>query len=195
VNSPTIIETERLVIRPMCMADLPLVYARASDPEVPRFTGEILSCEQTRELLQRRVREQASKAPFGGRAIVLKSHQLNIGYCGLDFLAHSVERRIELFYGLTRQFWGHGFATEAAAAMLKHGFRDLELNEIVAPIHPDNIRSVRVAERIGLRYRTKMDWPKQGQVNLYGLSKAEYDQSDHPTRNEIRAINSRPKLC
>jgi ribosomal-protein-alanine N-acetyltransferase len=168
------IETERLLIRPLRLEDWPEVYSRASDPEVVRFTGEVLSREEAKRLLQKRIDEQFAKAPLGGRAIVLKESGLNIGYCGLDHLPHSTEQQIELFYGLTRRFWGHGFATEAAAAMLKHGFCDLNLKGIVSAVHPDNLRSIKVAENVGLIYRKKIDWPAQGKVNLYGLSIEEY---------------------
>ncbi|MSU19985.1 MAG: N-acetyltransferase [Pedosphaera sp.] len=177
MNPFDIIETERLLIRPVRSDDLPEVYARASDPEVLRFTGEVLSYNDTQRLLQNLIDEQSAKAPLGGRAVVLKSKQLNIGYCGFDYLPHLPEKPIEIFYGITRRFWGAGFATEAATAMLHHGFAKLDLKEIVASVHPANLRSMRVAEKIGLTYRTKINCPKQGMVNLLALSRCDYLRS------------------
>ncbi len=60
---------------------------------------------------------------------------------------------IEIGWRFRREAWGAGFATEAAGAVLDHAFTTLGLAEIVADIHPENTRSVRVAERIGLTLR------------------------------------------
>jgi ribosomal-protein-alanine N-acetyltransferase len=168
------IETERLLIRPFQVADFPQVCARVSNAEVTRFTGGTLSYEEARQLFQKAVDRQADTSPFGHRAIVLKASYLNIGYCGLGDLPHVTEKMIELSYGLNREHWGQGYAKEAAAALLQQGFSELKLTEVVAAIHPQNLASLRVAIKLGLAYRRKIDWPGQGQVNLYALRRTEY---------------------
>lgn len=151
------------------MADFPQVCARVSDAAVTRFTGGALPAEQVRPMFQELIKTQNGKAPYGNRAIVLKTNQLNIGYCGLSDLPHTAEKLIELSYGLNREYWGNGYATEAAAALLSHALNELGLPEVVSAIHPRNTASIRVAEKLGLSFRKKMEWPGQGQVNLYAI--------------------------
>jgi RimJ/RimL family protein N-acetyltransferase len=72
-----------------------------------------------------------------------------LGWCGLFPLNHS--GLIEIGYRYVRAAWGQGIASEAARAVLDHGFRALALDPIVAVAHPDNRASQRVLEKIGLR--------------------------------------------
>ncbi len=59
---------------------------------------------------------------------------------------------IEIAYLLSRQVWGHGFATEAAQAALKFGFETAGLNDIIGLVHPENRGSIRVLEKCGLTF-------------------------------------------
>jgi ribosomal-protein-alanine N-acetyltransferase len=70
-----------------------------------------------------------------------------IGYCGLGVY----DNRIELNYGLTKERWGKGYATEAAIACLRYGFEELDFDRISAVARVENIASQRVAERIGMK--------------------------------------------
>lgn len=65
----------------------------------------------------------------------------------------AVGPEIEIGWRFRRDAWGSGFATEAAGAVLEHAFTALALAKVVADIHPENARSVRVAEKIGLILR------------------------------------------
>ena len=81
-----------------------------------------------------------------------------LGWCGLFPLQHS--GLIEIGYRYVQAAWGQGIASEAAAAVLAHGFRALALDPIVGVTHPDNRASQRVLERIGLR--------PEGEAFFYG---------------------------
>ena len=162
------------MIRPFRTADFPEVFARVSNDEVTRFTGGVLAYEDARQLFQKALDRQAETFPFGHRAIALKTSRSNIGYCGLGDLPHVPEMMTEISYGLNREHWGQGFATEAASALLPQAFCKLNLSEVVAAIHPLNLASLRVVKKLGLTYRRKIDWPGQGEVNLYALSRTEY---------------------
>jgi RimJ/RimL family protein N-acetyltransferase len=58
---------------------------------------------------------------------------------------------VEIGWRFLRSAWGNGYASEAGLAVLSHGFEAVGLDRIVADIHPDNTRSIRVAEKLGLR--------------------------------------------
>jgi RimJ/RimL family protein N-acetyltransferase len=177
VSASDCIETERLLIRPFRRDDLPQVIARATDPAVTRYTGGAISPDEARQRLESAIRHFQERAPLGPRAVVLKAGGVNVGYCTLSPLPHSAVERIELAYGLTRAHWGHGYATESGAAMLKVGFGAARLTEIVAAIHPLNVASLRVVERLGFTRREQLDWPDQGKVGLYVLTKGEYERN------------------
>jgi len=74
--------------------------------------------------------------------------------------------RIQLAYRLVHDAWGHGYATEAAGAMLNYGFTRLELPEIVAVVWPDNVASVRVLEKLGFCFE-KAAWYYGAAVSLF----------------------------
>jgi len=84
-------------------------------------------------------------------AIVWKVNQLVIGWCGLGPLDFR-PTDIELFFGLSEQYWGQGIATEAAQAMLTYGFEIIGLPKIAAVVHPENVASQRVIEKLGMAY-------------------------------------------
>jgi RimJ/RimL family protein N-acetyltransferase len=87
---------------------------------------------------------------FGRWAVVLKGNDTFIGWCGLKYLPE--ESEVDVGYRLLPEFWGMGFATETARACNEYGFSKLGLTRIVARVHKENFRSMRVAEKIGMIY-------------------------------------------
>ena len=86
-------------------------------------------------------------------AIVLKRDGAVAGYCGLSrFPDRCAAHETEIGFRLRRADWGRGFATEAAMAVRDHAFNQLRLSKLIATIDPANVASVRVAEKVGLRY-------------------------------------------
>ena len=59
---------------------------------------------------------------------------------------------VEVAYHFGKEWWGHGYATEAASACLTHGFKECGLSEIIAICFPEHIASRRVMEKSGMRY-------------------------------------------
>jgi RimJ/RimL family protein N-acetyltransferase len=85
----------------------------------------------------------------------------------------AVGPEIEIGWRLRRDAWGAGLATEAARAVLDYAFMILALPEVVADIHPENMRSIRVAEKIGLILRGRR--LHHGKPHLhYAMTSAEY---------------------
>jgi RimJ/RimL family protein N-acetyltransferase len=129
-----VIETERLVVRPLEEADRPAVLAAWLDPANERAPGQP----------EEKVRAWAAGVPWG---IFEKSTGEYVGDCSLFFADEHGEW--ELAYGVNRDRWGHGYATEAARACVAHGFDELGLEKIVADVDPENAASVRVLEKCG----------------------------------------------
>lgn len=143
--------TERLALRELRKADWPAVYAFLSDPEVVRYlarSGPYTEAEVKQELHDTwQVMRQPSER-WCNYAIVLTAEDLLIGECGL--YGTDPEEAL-LSFVLHRSYWGNGYATEAAQAMLRHAFADLRLERVAAGCLPENIASRRVLEKLRMR--------------------------------------------
>jgi RimJ/RimL family protein N-acetyltransferase len=145
------LETARLLLRAFTPADLDALYRIVRDPEVMRYIGDghpLTRAETGRNLAT--IISAFHRRGFGRWALVLKETGALAGYCGLSM--GSQEVGVELAYLLAKSDWGRGLATEAGAACLRYGFEQLGLGSIAALTRPDNARSRRVMERLGMKY-------------------------------------------
>ena len=155
VIHPTV-ETERLVLRPWRPAeDLDALVALNADPAVMRWVApnRPLTPAESAELLDRLVRDWDEHG-FGLWALVPREPGAGcIGFAGLaipSFLP-AVLPAVEVGWRLAPAWWGRGLATEAARASIDFGFERLGLRSIVSIIDERNTRSLRLAERLGMR--------------------------------------------
>lgn len=146
-----IIETDRLLLRLFTINDTALIYDLNQDPEVIRYTGDpIRDPEHAREVLEKTILPQYALYNHGRWAVHLKPGLEFIGWCGLK--ARPERNEIDLGYRFSRNFWGKGYATEAAFACLKYGFEQLGLPRIVGRAMPGNLASLKVLEKCGMSY-------------------------------------------
>lgn len=143
--------TERLVLREWTMDDFAAVHAYATDPAVVRYMSWGPNTdEDTRAFLRAAVASQgATPRTDYDLAVTLREAGTVLGGAGLT-LKNS--RTAELGYVLGRSAWGHGYATEAARALVDFGFRELGLHRIYALCCPPNSASAHVMEKLGMRY-------------------------------------------
>ena len=157
-----ILETDRLFLREYVEDDAEAFFRLNSDPEVLRFVPDkrLLNVEQARQILVDHPIADYRKYGFGRGACILKSTGEQIGFAGLKYLEELGE--VDVAFRLMRTHWGLGLATEAALASVRFGFADLGLKRIIGLVMPENIASVRVLEKTGLRYaETVMFWGRQ----------------------------------
>jgi ribosomal-protein-alanine N-acetyltransferase len=157
-----ILETDRLLLREYVEDDAEAFFKLNSDPEVLRFVPDkaLLNVEQARQTLVDHPIADYRKYGFGRGACILKSTGEQIGFAGLKYLEELGE--VDVAFRLMRTHWGLGLATEAAIASVRFGFADLGLKQIIGLVMPENIASVRVLEKTGLRYaETVMFWGSQ----------------------------------
>ena len=125
-----IIETERLLLRTFTEQDAPLIYDLNFDPDVTRYTHDpVKDINHAAEILTKTILPQYSLYNHGRWAIHLKPTLEFLGWCGLKYRFEVNE--IDLGYRFKKEFWGKGFATEAAHASIKYGFEKLNLRRIV----------------------------------------------------------------
>ena len=140
------IETDRLLLRHITMDDLDEHIAVHAEPEVIRFMGRFDRARLTGWLEQNDA--DWRRWGYGRLAVVERATGRLLGRSGLKYWPEFDET--EVGWVLHPDAWGFGFATEAGRACVDWGFRSLDVPYLTAMIRPDNGRSVRVAERLGM---------------------------------------------
>ncbi len=163
-----ILETERLVLRPLAPSDEDAMFDLLGDPIAMQWYPRPLSREEAREWIDRNRRrfEEYGGGLFG---LVLKENGELVGDCGPT--RHEIEGRqeIEIGYHLRRAYWNRGLATEAARACTRFAFERLKPQRVISMIRPENVQSRRVAEKNGLVLE-KMIWWRDYEHCVYQLT-------------------------
>jgi RimJ/RimL family protein N-acetyltransferase len=148
----TLIETERTLIRPFTEADYQAVFDFGSDKEVQKYTGDKLlaSVEQAKEIIKNVWFADYKKYGYGRWAVVYKKDKKVIGFAGLKYLPEF--DKTDIGFRFLPQYWGKGIATEVSLPIIKYGFEKLGLKEIIGIADPANKGSVKVLEKIGLKF-------------------------------------------
>lgn len=153
----TSLETERLILRPVLVSDQTALEAVFCDPEVMRYGPGAQSPDWVREWIQKCRADAEKNGGLRSWAVVIRTTDTVVGYCGLLHLPDLDGRpEVEIGYRLAQAHRGHGYATEAAAAVLKHGLEALALKRLVARVDPHNSASIRVVEKLGMRYEREV---------------------------------------
>ena len=148
----TILETERLILRPWEESDAEALYRSAKDPAVGPIAGwpPHTSVENSREI----IREVLSASET--YAVVLKESGEPIGSVGLLFGENGTsplaEGEAELGYWIGKPYWGRGLIPEAARELLRHGFEELGLDRVWCSCDDSNDKSKRVMEKCGFAF-------------------------------------------
>jgi ribosomal-protein-alanine N-acetyltransferase len=148
---PIILHTPRLILRPWRDEDADAFAAMFDDPAVMEFLTPVQDRGAIDAAISR-VRSHFDQHGFGWWAAELKQTHAFIGFIGLSYIpfeAHFTPA-VEVGWRLASAYWGRGYATEGARASVEAGFTQLGLTEIVSITVPDNTRSRRVMERIGM---------------------------------------------
>lgn len=147
---PIIFDTERLNLRAWTLDDVPGIVELFEDPEVAEFVndGEPASIDDATKFVRRYMRIQNERG-WCRWALELKDDPGRVaGFCGVGC---TFAPEIELGWTLRRDLWGRGLATEAARAAFEYCFEQVGFGRVISAIDSDNVRSVAVAERLGMR--------------------------------------------
>ena len=167
------LHTPRLLVRTFRRSDIDRMLPLISAKEIAATTLRIPHpyTRDDAEQFLTYVEQEGGKGLAHRFAIVEKSSN---DYCGNVGLHIEPEHsRAELGYWIGLPYWGRGYATEAAQAVVAYGFRELRLNRIFATVFAGNAASRRVAQKAGLRYEGLMHqhvkkWGKYVDVEIYG---------------------------
>jgi RimJ/RimL family protein N-acetyltransferase len=178
---PIVLETERLILKPIDETSLDAFEVFMADPEVMRFIGgETLERDEV-EIRLGLMRERFERDGFGHFVLTRKDDGRIVGRAGL--LVWNVpewtittraeaqgEYEIEMGWTLGREFWGNGYATEAARAIQEFAFGELGLDRLISLIAPANVASAAVATRLGMEVEGEAELPKVT-VQIWSLAR------------------------
>lgn len=144
------LRTPRLVLRRLVPDDAQAMFDLNADPEVLRFTIDKprASVEEARRFLEAYQAVYRDDG-FARWAAIEEATGEWLGWCGLR---RQTDGDVDVGYRYRRAVWGRGFATEGARASLAYGFDELRLERIIGVAHIGNAKSIRVLEKIGLRF-------------------------------------------
>lgn len=146
-----------------------------ADPDIMRFLNNRPGLGTSYQRITRHWEEHG----FGFFAVEARNGDLLgefIGFVGIAYPTFLPElaARPELGWRLARRAWGRGFATEAARAVCASAFADLDLPELISIVHPQNVRSRRVASKLGMTIERQVDNPSLGmRVDVWQLGAPE----------------------
>jgi ribosomal-protein-alanine N-acetyltransferase len=146
-----ILETDHLILRTWELDDAEALFKFYSNPELYRFTGSDPSLfpdvETTRRYMEKYFINYHNERGFGVWAVVEKGSGKLVGSCGLDYFDDRPE--LGLGYWFDPDYWGRGYATEAALACVGYAFNTLNVSELASMTDSRNKASQRVLEKAG----------------------------------------------
>ena len=173
---PTVsrIESPRLVLRPVAVADLPALLEVNGDPEVTRYLP-YAAWQSLADAEAWLARMEAMAAAGTGQVFALE-RRADAKVVG-DLLLFKYEEgsaRVELGYVLGRAAWGQGLMREAVAAACNSAFGELGIRRIEAEVNPENVASCTLLQQVGFTFEgtLRQRWSAKGQTydtNMYGL--------------------------
>ena len=169
-----VLETERLVLRRLTPDDAPFMLELVTDPSWIEFVGDrgLKTVEDARAYVVDKYIAGYEQHGFGLYLVALRETGEPLGICGL--IKRDSLEDVDLGFAFLPRHVGRGYASEAAAASLEHGWRDLGLRRIVAITIPSNRRSIRVLERAGLKFEKtfRMEGDEE-ELALFALERPE----------------------
>jgi ribosomal-protein-alanine N-acetyltransferase len=145
------LETDRLYLRSLTLADLEFVFQHFSDPTVTQYMLDeppLTELAQAQELIE--FYQDPLGKPYNRWGLERKEDGHLIGTCGYHNWRPRYFRA-EIGYDLNPASWGQGYMTEALRTVLQHGFERIGLNRIEALVYPENVRSLRLLQKLGFQ--------------------------------------------
>lgn len=164
-----LIETERLALRELVPADAAFILELVNDPSWLRFIGDkgVRNLDDARAYIANGPTASYARFGFGLWLVEHKAEGAPIGLCGL--LKRDALDDVDIGYALLPQYAGQGYAFEAAAATVRYATNDLQLPRLVAIVSPDNRASIKLLEKVGLRFEKTIRMSEDGPATaLYG---------------------------
>lgn len=148
----TILKTERLLLRQLSTEDADFILELLNEPSFIRNIGDrgVRTIDNASSYILNGPVASYAKNGFGLYLVKLKETDESIGMCGL--IRRETLEDVDIGYAFLPRFWSKGYAVEAAQATKEYAKHVIGLNRIVAIVDPENGGSIRVLEKIGLKF-------------------------------------------
>lgn len=148
----SVLETERLALRKLSSNDAEFILELLNEPSFIKNIGDkgVRTRNDAVQYIQNGPVASYERFGFGLYLVQLKGSGAPIGICGL--LKRETLQDIDVGFAFLPRFWSKGYAVESAAAVMDHGRKVLGIGRIVAITAPENYGSIKVLEKIGLRF-------------------------------------------
>lgn len=155
----TVLETERLTLRRMERSDALLMLELLNDPAFIRFVADrgVRTEAQAAAYIEEKILPSYAKFGFGFYVVEQKETGEAIGICGL--VKRDALDDVDVGFSFRRKFWGQGYATEAAAAVVEFGRTTFGLPRVIAIASAENVSSISVLKKLGLRFEKTIRLP------------------------------------
>lgn len=167
--SVKVLETGRLILRWLSVEDAEFILQLLNEPSFRRFIGDkgVRSIEDARDYILRGPVDSYERFGFGLYLTELKDDGVPIGICGL--LKRESLEDVDIGFAFLPQFWRKGYAFESSSAVMTYGRKVVGLNRIVAITSPENDASIKVLEKLGLRFERMIKLSEdEPEIKLFG---------------------------
>ena len=166
----TILETDRLRLTRLSYDDCEFIFELVNEPSFIRYIGDksVKTLDDARNYLRDGPLGSYERFGYGLFLVTPKDDDMPAGICGL------VKRQEfddpDIGFAFLQRYRENGYALESAKAVLEYGFAELNLKRIIAIADPDNERSVRLLERLGLAFERMLRMPEDDHdINLFAI--------------------------
>lgn len=161
-----ILETDRLILRHLSEADAPFMLELMNEPDYYRFVGDrgLRTTADAAAYVAEKILPSYDRFGFGFYLVELKSDATAIGICGL--VKRETLDWVDVGFSFLEIHRGKGYAYEAAKAVMDYGRTRLALPRIIGVTAPDNRISIRLLEKLGLRFEKRIHLPGYGSESL-----------------------------
>jgi RimJ/RimL family protein N-acetyltransferase len=157
VEQGVVLETSRLLLREFVPDDADALAAVLGDPVAMQYYPAPFNRKEVEAWIERN-RDRYKREGYGLWAMLLKDSGELIGDCGCFLRDIDGRDDIEIGYHVRRDLWGKGYATEAAQACMQYAFTAFGFDRVISLIRPENMQSIRVAEKNGLTCQKIIFW-------------------------------------
>ena len=170
------IRTPKLILRDIMDSDLKDMYELDSNPEVHKYLGRnpVTHLDESEKVISS-IQKQYLDYGIGRWAVIDKKTNSFMGWAGIKFETKVRDEMdyYDLGYRLKKEYWGQGFASEAALACLRYGFQNMRLNEVYGGAHAHNSASNKILKKVGLKYLETFEFDGESH-HWYGISREEW---------------------
>lgn len=149
-----VLETERLLFRPLELSDTDCFFEMNNNPNVNKFLRNPITTKiETGKYIQKII-DEYNKNGIGRYAVILKENNKLIGFSGLKYRSQEENNYINFYdigYRFSEEYWNKGYATEATFFWIDYGFNEMNLSEIYACAEDKNLASNNLLKKIGFK--------------------------------------------